>query len=188
MRKVTEAVVEQPGSWTPDQAAEVGAFFDALADEWHTRSDPHRAEPVDDAFARGAIPTDGVTLEIGSGTGLLTPSLLARCSFVVALDLAFEMLLRAPADLAPRMQADASRLPFPDGSVACAVLINAFLFPDEMARVLAPGGALVWVNTSGDRTPIYLSAEAVDAALPGDWEGVAAEAGWGTWSVHRRPS
>ena len=59
---------------------------------------------------------------------------------------------------------------------------------DEMWRVLAPGGALVWVSSLGDRTPIYLSAEEVEAALPGEWRGVASEAGWGSWCVTGRAS
>lgn len=186
MRKVTEQVAFQPAAWTPERATKVGDLFDDLAAEWHTRSDPHRSEPVDDAYERGDVPTGGVTLEVGSGTGLLTPSLVARCQQVIAVDLSLQMLLLAPGDVAPRLQADASRLPFPDRSIEAVVLINCLLFPDETARVLAPEGAVVWVNTSGDRTPIYLSAEAVDDALPGDWTGVAADAGWGTWAVLRR--
>jgi len=67
------------------------------------------------------------------------------------------------------------------------VLINAFLFPVEVDRVLAPGGLVVWVNSSGESTPIHLTAEEVVEVLPGDWDGVAARAGVGTWCVlHRR--
>jgi hypothetical protein len=66
------------------------------------------------------------------------------------------------------------------------VVINMLLFPTEMARVLALHGVLVWVNTSGDRTPIYLPADDVVAALPGDWTGKAGEAGTGTWCAVRR--
>jgi ubiquinone/menaquinone biosynthesis C-methylase UbiE len=186
MRKVTEQVASTPAAWTPERAAEVESFFDELADEWHTRSDPHRNEPVLDAYDRGAVPTAGVTLEVGSGTGLLTTTLAERSEIVIALDLSFEMLRHATADLAPRVQGDASRFPFPDGAINVAVFINAFLFAEETARVLAPDGVVVWVNTSGDKTPIYLSADDVDAALPGQWTGVASEAGWGTWAVLRR--
>jgi hypothetical protein len=57
-----------------------------------------------------------------------------------------------------------------------------------MARVLAPGGSLLWVNSLGDRTPIHLPAEDVEKALPGDWNGLAADAGWGTWCALRRAS
>ncbi len=60
------------------------------------------------------------------------------------------------------------------------------LFPQEMARVLAPQGVLVWVNTSGDRTPIHLPADDVVTAMGEGWTGTASEAGTGTWCVTRR--
>lgn len=66
------------------------------------------------------------------------------------------------------------------------MLVNAFLFPAEIDRVLAPRGVVVWVNTSGASTPIHLPAEEVEAALPGRWEAVASEAAGGTWAVLTR--
>jgi len=85
-----------------------------------------------------------------------------------------------------RVQGDASRLPTPDGAVDVLVLANAFLFPAEVERALSPTGVVVWVNSRGTGTPIHLLATEVDAALPGEWAGVASTAGWGTWSVHWR--
>ena len=61
-----------------------------------------------------------------------------------------------------------------------------FLFPDEVDRVLANDGVLLWVSTLGDATPIYLPPEDVLRALPGAWDGIAADAGWGNWLVARR--
>ena len=92
----------------------------------------------------------------------------------------------SPADPGARVRADAARLPVPDNAACCVVLVNALLFPNEMARVLCPGGTLIWVSSLGDRTPIYLSAEDVAAALPGTWSGVSADAGWGCWCALRR--
>ena len=51
------------------------------------------------------------------------------------------------------------------GEVAAVVLINAFLFPAEVARVLSRDGVLVWVNSSGEQTPIYLSPSDLVARL-----------------------
>jgi hypothetical protein len=96
------------------------------------------------------------------------------------------MLARAPADAGLRVRGDGVALPLPDGSVDALVLINAFLFPAEARRVVAPAGVVVWVNTSGDGTPIYLSAEDVLLALGDGWEGRASEAALGTWTVLRR--
>jgi ubiquinone/menaquinone biosynthesis C-methylase UbiE len=96
------------------------------------------------------------------------------------------MLVRAPDGPGLRVQADAAQLPVHDGAFDAVVLINMFLFPAEVARVLAPGGAVVWVNSSGPTTPIHLTAAEVDAALPGNWDGVASHAGAGEWCVLRR--
>jgi hypothetical protein len=93
------------------------------------------------------------------------------------------MLLQAAG---PRILGDAARLPVHDGSIDAAVLVNALLFPLEIDRVLAPDGALLWVNTRGDETPIHLPPDDVDAAMPGEWSGLAAEAGAGLWAVLRR--
>jgi SAM-dependent methyltransferase len=128
----------------------------------------------------------GRALEIGSGTGLGTAWLSARYDLLVAVELSSEMLRHSPPDPASKVQADAAALPVASGSVDAVILVNMLLFPAEVARVLKPDGALVWVNTSGDRTPIHLSADEVDEAMPGDWNGLASEAAWGTWAVLRR--
>jgi SAM-dependent methyltransferase len=183
MRAVTRQVAFEDG-WSPDRAAKVAALFDGLAPDWHLRSTPERLVSLDDALARGDVP-GGRALEPGSGTGIATPRLAAHFDQVVSLDLAAEMLRRAPA-VTPRVQADAATLPVRSESVDAVVLVNALLFPAEVDRVLARDGVVVWVNTVGDRTPIHLPAGDVAAALPGEWEGVAASAGPGTWCVLRR--
>ena len=186
MRKVTRQVAFEPGGWTPERLGKVLALFDDLAPEWHTRDHPYRNQPLVDAFDRGGPIASGVCLELGSGTGIATPLLVERFSLVAAVELSAEMLKLAPSGIGVRVRGDGSQLPLRDHSVDAAVLVNMFLFPDEMDRVLKPDGALVWVNTSGDRTPIYLPADDVDAALPGEWTGIASDAGWGTWAVLRR--
>jgi hypothetical protein len=77
-------------------------------------------------------------------------------------------------------------LPLRDSSAAAIVLINAFLFPAEVEKVLSPDGVLVWVNSSGEQTPIFLDAEELLSALPGKWTGTSSQAGEGTWCVLRR--
>jgi SAM-dependent methyltransferase len=191
MRKVTRQVAFEPGGWTRERAVKVAQLFDALAPEWHKRSSEERREPLRDALARGGIGASGgdgtpLCLEIGSGTGSSSGELARHFGCIVALDLSLEMLKRAPREPGWRVNADAARLPFADASASCVVLVNALLFPAEMDRVLAPAGSLVWVNSLGDRTPIHMSAEDVEKALPGDWNGLAAEAGWGTWCALRR--
>lgn len=175
-----------PWAWDEVAQAEVAAFFDALAPEWHTRTSPERGTVVADALDRGLPPSagaDGTCVELGSGIGAYTPLLARRWARVVAADLSLEMLLRAPTEVGHRVRADGSRLPLAAGAASALVLVNCFLFPAEADRALAQDGVLVWVNSSGAETPIHLSAEEVVAALPGRWEGVHSGAGVGTWCV-----
>lgn len=184
IREVTRQVAFDPGAWTPERAARVVELFDGLAPDWNSRAGV-RTEAVADALARGGPFPPGPVLEIGSGTGVATPLVAAALGQVVSVDLSPGMLALAP-HLTPQVRADAAVLPFPAGAAAVVVLVNMFLFPAEVDRVLRPDGVVVWVNTLGDETPIHLPAGDVVAALPGAWDAVTADAGWGTWATVRR--
>ncbi len=187
MRKVTRQIAFEPEGWTPERAAKVGALFDGLATGWEARQSETRMAPLRDALERGDV-RSGRCLEVGAGTGTASRELARRFDGVVSVDLSMEMLRRAPVDVAARVRADGASLPLAPGSVQAMVLVNAFLFPAEVDRVLAEDGSLVWVSTNGDRTPIHLSADEVVQALPGAWSGRASEAGWGSWCVLSRDS
>jgi SAM-dependent methyltransferase len=177
------------GGWTADLRGQVAEFFDGVANEWHTRTSPERTAVVMDALSRGLDPIDlpaGIAVEVGSGIGTYSNLLGERFATVVAVDLSLPMLKLAPRGPARRVQADGARLPLLDACAAAIVLINAFLFPQEVERVLSPGGALVWVNTGGEQTPIYLSVEELVAQLPGEWAGTSSRAGEGLWCVLTR--
>ena len=177
------------GGWTGELRHQVEGYFDALAGEWHTRASPQRTAIVADALVRGLGPVDspvGVAVEVGSGVGTYSTLLAERFATVLAIDLSLAMLTLAPVGPAHRVQADGAALPVGDASAAALVLINAFLFPAEVERVLSPEGALVWVNSSGEHTPIYLSVEDLVAGLPGEWTGTSSRAGEGHWCVLRR--
>lgn len=183
MREVTELVARDPDAWTPELAARVGGFFDERASGWSVgRTD--RSAVLRDALERGG-PLESPVLELGAGTGAGTRLLSERLGRVIAGDLAPGMIERLPADLAERVRLDASLLPVRSGSVATLVCMNMFLFAPEVRRVLRPGGAFVWVNSMGSRTPIHLGAHDVARALGDDVDVVASEAEWGTWAVAR---
>ena len=188
MRKVTRQVAFEPTGWTRERARKVADLFNGLAAEWHTRGTSERMEPLCDALERGSLGARGLCIELGSGTGFGTRELAGSFERVMAVDLAREMLRRAPPEYGSRVHADAACLPLRDGAADAVVLVNALLFPAEVARVLAPAGSVVWVNSLGDRTPIHLSAADVEKALPGAWDGVASVAAAGTWCVLRRAS
>ncbi len=112
MRAVTRAVAFDPNGWSPEVRAQVAELFDSLADEWSTRDVAGREAPVVDAFDRGlaAAPPARrrVGLDIGAGNGLHTRHLAPHLPVLASIDLSLEMLLRAPAEPAGRVQADAS--------------------------------------------------------------------------------
>jgi len=177
------------GGWTEALRGEVEAYFDGLAEDWHTRVSPQRRAVVADALERGvgALGTPrGRAVEVGSGIGTYSPLLVARFGRALAVDLSLAMLLHAPARPAQRLRADGAALPLADGSAAAVVLVNAFLFPGEVERVLRADGVVVWVNCSGAETPIHLPPEEVAGTLRGGWGGVAGRAGQGEWCVLRR--
>jgi len=176
-------------TWDIDEVRVVARFFDELAGDWNDRfGHEDRAAPLADAARRGGPIGGDRCLELGSGTGLTSAWLAGRFAAVLAFDLSLEMLRRAPAGVAPRVCADGAALPVPDGSVDSVALINMFLFPVEVARVLTPlgHGTVVWVSSAGPHTPIYLPPDEVAAALPGTWDGVASTCGEASWCVLRR--
>jgi hypothetical protein len=75
------------------------------------------------------------------------------------------MLTRAPAHVGTRLQADASRLPLADGSIAAVVCVDVLLFPREILRVLRGDGVLLWANQLGDDGPLFVDTPTVAAAL-----------------------
>lgn len=186
MRKLTRsAALGEP--WTADDARRVAEIFDGLAPEWTERHvDPVKAAVVNDAIDRGSPPLDGRWLELGSGTGAGTRLLHERGVEQISVDLSPGMLTHAPDGLAPKVRADSSQLPFADHTFDSVLLINMLLFPGEVDRVLRGGGAVVWVNTLGDQTPIHLPPADVELALPGAWTGVESRAGTGLWAVLHR--
>jgi len=96
----------------------------------------------------------GRCLEIGSGTGVLTPYLQERWGDIVCVDLSMEMMSRRR--MGSQVQADASRLPFPEGSFDVIVIGDGPLFATEMVRVLSPEATLIWSNALGQGAPYYV--------------------------------
>jgi SAM-dependent methyltransferase len=187
MQNLTRELAFDPAGWTPERVDRIRQLFDGLAPEWHTRGGEERLRPIRDALERGGIPKGGVCVEVGSGTGLQTPPLSAHFDHVVSLDLAPKMIgLSARPDAVSLGRADATRLPLRTSSVDVVAAINMYLFPAEYARVLRPGGRLVFVSVLGDVTPIYLPpADVVGALEPafGECHAVTALSGWGNWTV-----
>lgn len=186
MRKVTHQVAFEPSGWTSERASKVVKLFDEMAESWRDKDFGSRSMPVVDALNRGGIEPGGLGIELGCGTGAYSTMLSKHFDSLLCVDISFEMLARSTSDDGYRVRGDGSRLPVADGSVEGLFCINTLLFPGEVDRVLGENGYLVWVSTSGNQTPIYLSPEDVYSALGGRFQGVSSEAGPGTWTVFRR--
>lgn len=190
-QRVSRALAEGSARWSTVLAAEVVREYSELAPVWDGERGGYRPVPLLDALARGGPLPAGPCVEAGCGTGLLTPLLERVWPEVVCLDLTPNMLRRSGASW--RLLADASRLPVRDGRAAAVVLADVPLFAEEVVRVLAPGGVVLWSNALGVDAPHHVPIPAVLDALdradprPG-WEAVTSEAGWGLWAVLRRTS
>ena len=172
MRELTRSIAIDRDAGRRSALRQIASFFDSLASGWRERDVPERHAALADAVARGGSFPSGWCVEIGSGTGNTTADLRGVFQDVVSVELSREMLRLASVVERP-IQADGAALPLRTGSAAVVALINMFLFPVEVARVLAEDGVLLWVSTNGDQTPIYLPPAEVLNVLPGTWDGIS---------------
>ena len=164
-RLVTDAVVRSPGLWRLLRGR-TRAMFDELAPTWETRIGPHHVAALSLALAE--LPPPARALDVGTGTGVAAQTVAQRFSdtLVDAVDLAPAMVAQAQASLPPELAArvrfqvaDAAELPFDDGAFELVTLANMIPFFDELARVTAPAGAIVFSFSRGAETPIHVPAE-----------------------------
>jgi SAM-dependent methyltransferase len=162
-RLTTRAVVARPRLWRIFRRP-LRAQFDWLAAGWEERVGPEALIPLGAALDRLPQPPRHV-LDLGTGTGKAARVVARRFpeAEVVGVDLSPEMIAQAkrllPDELAARVRfdvADASALPFDDGAFDLVVLLNMIPFFDELARVTAAGGRLVFASSFGAQTPIYV--------------------------------
>jgi ubiquinone/menaquinone biosynthesis C-methylase UbiE len=164
-RVVTEVVVRRPFLWLLLRGR-LRDMFDAIAPTWETRIGPDHVAALEIALAELEPPRRA--LDLGSGTGVAACAVAERFpgAEVVGVDLAPAMVAEAeralPAHLARRVRfevGDASALGFADGAFELVTLANMIPFFDELARVTAPGGAIVFSFSRGAGTPIYVAPE-----------------------------
>jgi SAM-dependent methyltransferase len=171
-RFTTNTVVRWPRLWGLLRGL-TRRQFDAVAPKWNTMRMPDSLAPFETALEAVEPPPRRV-LDLGTGTGAGARAVAGRFpeADVVGADLSERMLAEArqglPAELASRVRfeaADASALPYEDGSFDLVTLANMIPFFDELARVVAPGGSLLFAFSGGAGTPIYVPPERLRAEL-----------------------
>lgn len=162
-RLATNAVVARPRLWRLFRRP-MRAQFDRLAPSWADLRRPDAFAALESALE--ALPDQPRhALDLGTGTGLAAFAVARRFPGVevTGVDLAERMVEQAraatPPELAGRVTfraGDAERLPFPDDAFDLVALANMIPFFDELARVVASGGHLVFSFSSGSQTPIWV--------------------------------
>jgi ubiquinone/menaquinone biosynthesis C-methylase UbiE len=136
-------------------------YFDQLAPTWDKELTRERLKCLGNIVKELGIKPGYYVLDIGSGTGILLPFLIAELGDegkIVALDFSAEMLGQAQAKNFPSIvgfaQADVLAIPLADNSVDLAICNSVFPhFNDkvkalkEIARVLRNNGRLVICHT-----------------------------------------
>ena len=171
-RLATRAVVARPTLWQLFRRP-LRAQFDWMAPAWEHRRGPEALIPLEAALDH-LEHSPSRALDLGTGTGKGARVLARRFprAEVVGVDLSSAMVEEAkrllPAELHGRVSfrvADASVLPFEDGSFELVALLNMIPFFEELARVTAPGGSIVVASSSGPETPIYVPPATLRARL-----------------------
>jgi SAM-dependent methyltransferase len=158
IRRVAARLADHGRWYIPESQA----FFAAKAETWDGKFGddlPAYARAVTEA----GLPTGGVVVDAGCGTGRALPALRAAVGdtgVVIGLDLTPQMLdvarARSRAERAALLLADARRLPLADGCVDGVFAAGLIMhLPDtvaalaELARVTRPGGRLALFHPSG---------------------------------------
>jgi ubiquinone/menaquinone biosynthesis C-methylase UbiE len=171
-RLVTNATIRSPFLWRLFRPL-VRKQFDAIAHRWETMRMEDTFVPFETALQE-VQPPPARALDLGTGTGQGAFAIARRFpdAEVVGADLSERMLAEAarltPPELAERIRferADASALPYPDGSFELVTHSNMIPFFDEVARVLLPGGHALFAFSSGPTTPIYVPSERLRVEL-----------------------
>ena len=162
-------------------AMQLQEYFDQLAPTWDNELTSERLKSLGNIVKELGIEPGYHVLDIGSGTGVLLPFLIAELGDegkIVALDFSEEMLCQAKAkNFSPIVrfaQADVLAIPLADNSVDLAICNSAFPHFDdkaralkEIARVLRNNGRLVICHTMS-RTMINQLHQSIGGAVAND--------------------
>jgi ubiquinone/menaquinone biosynthesis C-methylase UbiE len=190
-----------------DKARTTRKFFDRMAKQWDDLGDAEDLRKrLKGLVAKFNIPAGGTVLDVGTGTGVLHPGLMAAVGpsgRVLAFDFSSSMLEKAHIKTASRnlmcFQADVTAIPLPEQSCDCVVCFAAFPhFYDklqslqEMARVTKRGGRVLIAHLMSRHQIArhhHASPEVAGHCLPpdGEMERLFSEAGLETAAIRDEP-
>lgn len=133
-------------------------------------------------------------LDVGTGTGAGARVLADRFpqAEVIGVDVSAGMLEEARR-LSPGLsfvEGDAASLPFENESFDLVANANMIPFPDEVARVLRPGGWTLYAFSAGPETPIWVEPKVLRRELErrGFTDFAEIAVGRGTAMLARKPA
>jgi SAM-dependent methyltransferase len=162
-RIVTDIVFRRPMLWRFLRRP-LRAQFDRLAPVWQEMRSADAFAPVEAALERLPEQPHRV-LDLGTGTGSVARLVAARFpdAAVIGVDISERMIeqarRRTESARVSYQVADAEHLPFEDGASDLVTLGNMIPFFDELARIVASDGHVLFAFSAGPETPIYVSSE-----------------------------
>ena len=169
-RLTTDVVVRSPRLWRLFRGL-LRRNFDTLAPTWDANRVTERYLLPVEAVLAAVDRVPSRVLDLGTGTGAGARLAAARwpAAEIVGVDVSPAMIAEARRlASSPRQRfevADATALPFPDGSFDLVLQVNMIPFFDELNRVAGPSAAVAVVYTRGAETPIYVRPDRVAREL-----------------------
>ena len=163
-KTIAAVAAHVPFAW-PLLRGPVRRFWDRRADEWghrDARTDPAHLAALAAALLEVTPPERALDIGTGFGDAALLVAREFPSARVRGVDLSEEMIRGAkgrvgldPEGRIAFRVADASSLPYEDGSFDLVTHLNMPVFFAEVSRVLRPGGHVIVSATTGPATPYH---------------------------------